>query len=67
MLCNVWQAYFLKKKLKEKLNEPQFIDTLESFSAKFSRMQDTIADKLLPVFLKTVESRQEQLLKTLTV
>ncbi len=31
----------------------QLIDTLESFAAKFSRMQDTIADKLLPVFLKT--------------
>ena len=35
------------------MNDPQLIDTLESFSAKFSRMQDTIADKLLPVFLKT--------------
>jgi len=41
------------EQLKEKLNDPQLIDTLESFSAKFSRMQDTIADKLLPVFLKT--------------
>ena len=37
--------------LREKINEPQLIDTLESFTAKFSRMQDTIADKLLPVFL----------------
>ena len=42
-----------EKQLKEKLNDPQLIDTLESFNAKFSRMQDTIADKLLPVFLKT--------------
>lgn len=39
--------------LREKLNEPQLIDTLESFTAKFSRMQDTIADKLLPIFLST--------------
>jgi molybdopterin converting factor small subunit len=41
------------EKLSEKLNEPQLIDTLESFTAKFSRMQDTIADKLLPIFLQT--------------
>ena len=41
------------EQLKKKLNDPQLIDTLESFSAKFSRMQDTIDDKLLPVFLKT--------------
>jgi len=41
-----------EEQLKEKLNDPQLIDTLESFSAKFARMQDTIADKLLPVFLK---------------
>jgi len=38
--------------LEKELNDPQLIDTLESFTAKFSRMQDTIADKLLPVFLK---------------
>lgn len=29
------------------------IDRLESFSAKFARMQDTIIDKLLPQLLKT--------------
>jgi uncharacterized protein with HEPN domain len=42
-----------EEQLREKINQPQFIDTLESFTAKFSRMQDTIADKLLPVFLQT--------------
>lgn len=40
-----------EKQLQEKLNDPQLIDTLESFTAKFARMQDTIADKLLPAFL----------------
>ncbi len=48
-LSNVFPAS--EKKLDEQLNEPQLIDVLESFTAKFSRMQDTIADKLLPVFL----------------
>ena len=42
-----------ENELQAKLNDPQLIDTLESFTAKFSRMQDTIADKLLPVFLTT--------------
>jgi len=42
-----------KEQLREQLNEPLLIDVLESFSAKFSRMQDTIADKLLPIFLQT--------------
>ena len=28
------------------------IDAIESFGAKFSRLQDTITDKLLPLFLK---------------
>lgn len=41
------------KQLEDKLNQPRLIDTLESFTAKFSRMQDTIADKLLPIFLQT--------------
>ncbi len=37
--------------LEEALNQPDLIDTLESFTAKFSRLQDTLADKLLPTFL----------------
>ncbi|NOX75177.1 MAG: hypothetical protein GXP17_00850 [Gammaproteobacteria bacterium] len=32
---------------------PQGIDRLESFGAKFGRMQDTIVDKLLPQLLRT--------------
>jgi len=37
----------------KKLNaKPESIDQLESFAAKFSRMQDTIVDKLLPQLLK---------------
>ena len=38
--------------LQEKLNTATGIDQLESFSAKFSRLQDTLGDKLLPLFLK---------------
>jgi len=37
--------------LENALKNPELIDTLESFSAKFSRLQDTLADKLLPTFL----------------
>lgn len=40
-----------EEELRQQLDDPLLIDTLESFTAKFSRMQDTIADKLLPVFL----------------
>lgn len=38
--------------LAAKLDQPTGIDTLESYGAKFSRLQDTITDKLLPLFLK---------------
>ena len=38
--------------LVDKLSQPAGIDTLESYGAKFSRLQDTITDKLLPLFLK---------------
>jgi hypothetical protein len=37
--------------LTEKLNTTQGIDQLESFTAKFSRLQDTLGDKLVPLFL----------------
>ncbi len=34
------------------LATPEGIDRLESFGAKFSRLQDTLSDKLLPLFLR---------------
>ena len=37
--------------LTQKLNTTQGIDQLESFTAKFSRLQDTLGDKLVPLFL----------------
>ncbi len=40
--------------LTKKLAKPHGIDTLESFVGKFSRMQDTLVDKLLPTFLQAV-------------
>ena len=40
--------------LSKKLSSPRGIDTLESFVGKFSRMQDTVMDKLLPTFLQAV-------------
>jgi hypothetical protein len=38
--------------LQEKLQTANGIDQLESFSAKFSRLQVTLGDKVLPLFLK---------------
>lgn len=38
--------------LDKLLNSPDGIDRLESFGAKFSRMQDTFVDKMLPLFLQ---------------
>lgn len=40
------------KWLENTLKTPEGIDQLESFVAKFSRMQDMFVDKLLPLFLK---------------
>ena len=39
------------------LATPEGIDRLESFVGKFSRMQDTMMDKLLPAFLEAVGER----------
>ena len=38
--------------LAKRLATPEGIDRLESFGAKFSRLQDTLSDKLLPRFLR---------------
>ena len=46
------QSELTTEQLKIKLTQPTGIDTLESYGAKFSRLQDTITDKLLPIFLK---------------
>jgi uncharacterized protein YutE (UPF0331/DUF86 family) len=46
------QPSFTLEWLAEKLLSTQGIDQLESFTAKFSRLQDTLGDKLLPHFLK---------------
>lgn len=40
--------------LERQLAIPEGIDRLESFVGKFSRMQDTLVDKLLPHFLLAV-------------
>ncbi len=37
--------------LQKTLQTPEGIDRLESFGAKFARLQDTLVDKLLPVLL----------------
>jgi hypothetical protein len=38
--------------LHKTLNTPEGTDRLESFTSKFSRMQNTFTDKLLPLFLR---------------
>lgn len=38
--------------VEQRLNSPAGIDTLESFGAKFGRLQDALGDKLLPLFLR---------------
>ncbi len=43
--------------LTNTLATPEGIDRLESFGAKFSRLQDTMMDKLLPHYLRTVGER----------
>lgn len=39
------------------LSETIGIDRLESFGAKFGRMQDTVVDKLIPAYLEVVGER----------
>ena len=46
------QATITLEWLQEKLTADTGIDQLESFSAKFSRLQDTLGDKVLPLFFK---------------
>lgn len=43
--------------LEAVLATPEGIDRLESFVGKFSRMQDTMMDKLLPIFLQACGER----------
>lgn len=41
-----------KARVEHLLNDPLGIDRLESFGAKFGRMQDTLVDKLIPAVLR---------------
>ncbi|MBE8189361.1 MAG: hypothetical protein HAW58_00490 [Candidatus Thioglobus sp.] len=57
LLKGVSARFFNQEKLdaewlENALNTPDGIDRLESFAAKFSRMQDMLIDKLLPLFLQ---------------
>lgn len=49
-----WQDVISPVWLENLLATPEGIDRLESFIGKFSRMQDTLVDKLLPHFLLAV-------------
>ena len=49
------------------LGTPEGIDRLESFVGKFSRMQDTMMDKLLPTFLVAVGERTGTVLDNLNL
>ncbi|MBT8420137.1 MAG: DUF86 domain-containing protein [Gammaproteobacteria bacterium] len=47
------------------LGDPNFDDRLESFGAKFSRLQDMICDKLIPAFLQATGEKTGTLLDNL--
>ena len=49
------------------LATPEGIDRLESFVGKFARMQDTVMDKLLPIFLGELGERTGSALDNLIV
>lgn len=49
------------------LAAPEGIDRLESFVGKFSRMQDTMMDKLLPTFLVAIGERSSTALDNLNL
>lgn len=53
--------------LAEVLAVPEGVDRLESFVGKFSRMQDTMMDKLLPTFLVAIGERSNTALDNLNL
>lgn len=59
LLCGVRERLFQgppldAARLAALLETPEGIDRLESFTSKFSRMQDTFVDKLLPIYLRSL-------------
>jgi uncharacterized protein with HEPN domain len=58
-LCGVMERLFQgpapdAARLAALLQTPEGIDRLESFTGKFSRMQDNFVDKLLPLYLRSL-------------
>lgn len=51
--------------LEATLATPEGIDRLESFGAKFGRMQDTLVDKLLPALLRAAGEQSGMALDTM--
>ena len=59
LLCGVKERLFQgplleAARLAVLLDTPEGIDRLESFTSKFSRMQDTFVDKFLPIYLRSL-------------
>jgi len=59
LLCGVRERLFQGPplnavRLAALLETPEGIDRLESFTSKFSRMQDSFVDKLLPIYLRSL-------------
>lgn len=52
LLENVQAQDITEHWLDERLADPLGIDRLESFGAKFARLQDTLVDKLIPALLE---------------
>jgi len=56
-----WDAH----RLQQHLATPEGIDQIESFGAKFGRLQDTLVDKLFPRYLEALGERKGPAIDTL--
>lgn len=51
----VFDSIGFDERIKSLDNDPDFAETLEAYSSRFCRLQDTVGDKLLPAFLSALQ------------
>jgi hypothetical protein len=60
-LTNIWSASFIPNKIsswkltEELLENPEIMETIDSFIFRFTKMQDTMGQKLFPLVLEALE------------
>ncbi len=62
----VFASKFTEQKANKLSTDEQLAEAVEAFGSRFGRLQDTVGDKLLPVWLKAIGEKTSAVIDNLT-